>query len=98
MTAVGPAFPAGSCDCHCHIYGPFDRFPPGDATNYAAPPNSAVEDLLALWQALGISRGVIVHALAAGPGNAVTRDALLRFPGRLRGVAVRPYPTRRWTI
>ncbi len=84
--------PAGSCDCHCHIYGPFDRFPPGASTNYAAPAASTVEDLFALWHTLGIERGVIVHALAAGPDNAVTRDALLRYPDRLRGIAVLPDP------
>ena len=88
----GPAFPAGSSDCHCHIYGPFDRFAPGESNNYAAPAASTVEDLFALWQTLGIERGVIVHALAAGTDNAVTRDALLRYPDRLRGIAVLPDP------
>lgn len=87
-----PAFPPGSWDCHCHIYGPFDRFAPGAFSDYTPPAATTVEDLFALWQTLGIERGVIVHALAAGADNAVTRDALLRYPDRLRGIAVLPDP------
>lgn len=82
--------PPGAADCHCHIYGPFDRFPADPSGSYPAPAASAVEDLLRLWDRLGIARGVIVHALAAGPDNAVTLDALGRHPDRLRAVAVVP--------
>lgn len=80
--------PEGACDCHVHIYGPYDRFP-GQLTGRFAPPREyPVEDLLALWDRLGVDRGVIVHALNAGADNEVTLDALRRFPKRLRGVAV----------
>ena len=41
-----------------------------------------------MWEGIGISRGVIAHALGAGEGNKVTLDALRRYPGKLRGVAL----------
>lgn len=80
--------PAGSSDCHVHVYGPFDRFPPAQAGRFSPAKESPVEKLLGMWDAIGISRGVIAHALGAGEGNRVTLDALRRHPDRLRGVAL----------
>ncbi|MEI7932485.1 MAG: amidohydrolase family protein, partial [Alphaproteobacteria bacterium] len=80
--------PAGSSDCHVHVYGPFDRFPPAQAGRFSPAQESPVEKLLAIWDAIGISRGVIAHALGAGENNRVTLDALRRHPSRLRGVAL----------
>ncbi len=80
-------FPKGSADCHVHIFGPFDRYPLQPISEYE-PPETPVEALLAMWDALGISRGVIVHALPAGAANQVTLDALRAHRDRLRGVAV----------
>lgn len=80
--------PNGSCDCHVHIYGPYDRFPAKREGRFTPTQENPVESLFAMWDAIGISRGVIVHALAAGGDNEVTEDALRRHPKRLRGVAV----------
>lgn len=80
--------PANSCDSHVHVYGPFDRFPAMQAGRFSAAREMPVEALFALWDSLGIARGVIVHALGAGADNAVTLDALRRYPQRLRGVAL----------
>jgi len=80
--------PAGSSDCHVHVYGPFDRFPPAQAGRFSPAKESPVEKLLAMWDAIGVSRGVIAHALGAGENNKVTLDALRRHPDRLRGVAL----------
>jgi 2-pyrone-4,6-dicarboxylate lactonase len=80
--------PDGSCDCHVHIYGPYDRFPVGTEGRFTPTQPNPVESLFAMWDSIGIARGVIVHAGAAGPDNAATYDALRRFPDRLRGVAV----------
>jgi 2-pyrone-4,6-dicarboxylate lactonase len=80
--------PDGSCDCHVHIYGPYDRFPAAPEGRFTPTQPNPVESLSAMWESIGISRGVIVHALAAGPDNEVTLDALRRYPNRLRGVAV----------
>lgn len=75
-------------DCHVHVYGPFDRFPPLGEGKFAPARETPVEALLELWDEMGIARGVIVHALAAGADNEVTLDALRRHPDRLRGVAL----------
>ncbi|WP_020694151.1 amidohydrolase family protein [Reyranella massiliensis] len=80
--------PDGACDCHVHVYGPFDRFPPVREGKFAPAREAPVETLLALWDSMGIAKGVIVHALAAGADNDVTLDALKRHPDRLRGVAL----------
>lgn len=84
---TGHVFPEGATDCHVHIYGPFDRYPAVPIAEYEAP-DAPVERLLALWDALGIARGVIVHASSAGRDGQVTLDALKAHPCRLRGVAV----------
>jgi predicted TIM-barrel fold metal-dependent hydrolase len=81
-------FPAGSCDCHVHIYGPFDRFPAEHAGRFSPKSEFPVEMLFDVWRAMGISRGVIVHAGNAGSDNEVTLDALKRFPDVLRAVAI----------
>ncbi len=81
-------WPVGSIDCHVHIYGPFDRFPAGTEGRFAPREAFPLERLLAVWDAIGVARGVIVHASNAGPDNAVTLDALRRHPSRLRAVAV----------
>ncbi len=80
--------PAGSADCHVHVYGPYDRFPAIPGGKFSPLQATPVEALLALWDRMGIARGVIVHALAAGGDNEVTLDALRRHRDRLRGVAI----------
>src|SRR5580693_760283 len=81
-------FPDGSCDCHVHIYGPYDRFPAQSEGRFSPTQANPVESLFAMWDSIGVSRGVIVHALAAGEDNEVTLDALRRYPERLRAVAI----------
>jgi 2-pyrone-4,6-dicarboxylate lactonase len=81
-------FPQGSCDCHVHIYGPYDRFPVRSEGRFSPKQLFPVEALFEVWDSIGISRGVIVHALAAGGDNEVTLDALRRYPDKLRAVAL----------
>jgi predicted TIM-barrel fold metal-dependent hydrolase len=81
-------FPQGSSDCHVHIYGPYDRFPSQSEGRFSPVQPFPVETLFAMWDSIGVARGVIVHALAAGGENEVTLDALRRYPERLRGVAI----------
>lgn len=88
MSANENRLPDGSCDCHVHIYGPYDRFPAELEGKFAPRKPFPVEDLFQMWEAIGVSRGVIVHANNAGADNLVTLDALKRFPDKLRGVAV----------
>lgn len=89
MTLSAPyALPQGSCDCHFHIYGPFEQFPPGDEGRFTPVHTFSIEDAFAMWATIGVTRGVIVHAVGSGEDNAVTYAALRRFPDRLRATAI----------
>ncbi len=89
---VSGTFPPGSCDCHVHIYGPLNRFPPDDTfsgigSRFAPTREYPIELLLQTWKDIGISRGVIAHLGDQESDNAVTLDALRRYPDKLRGIA-----------
>ncbi len=80
--------PALSCDCHFHIFGPFDRFPMSEGRTYT-PPEASVTAYLELAESLGLQRMVVVQASIYGTDNAVTLDAISQFGlHRARGVAV----------
>ena len=80
--------PPLSCDCHFHIFGPFDRYPMSDGRTYTPPP-ALVPAYLELAETVGLQRMVVVQASIYGTDNAVTLDAIAQFgPHRARGVAV----------
>jgi len=82
--------PAQACDCHVHVFGPFDRFPLWADRAYT-PGAASIEDLMALHQGLGIGRVVVVQASPQGSDNRCTVDALQRMNALghgARGVAV----------
>jgi predicted TIM-barrel fold metal-dependent hydrolase len=79
--------PQGACDCHCHVFGPAERFPYAEPRSYT-PADAPLEDYLALLDRLGFDRGVLVQPSAYGRDNTAMLDALAREPVRLRGVAV----------
>lgn len=81
--------PAGSCDCHAHVFGPASRFPYSTPRSYT-PPDSPLAEYLAMHDTLGVQRGVLVQPSVYGTDNSAMLDALLAHPGRLRGVAVVP--------
>jgi len=81
-----PSPPGATC-CHAHVFGPADRFPYGPERSYT-PPDAPLEKYLAMLDALGLARGVLVQGSAHGLDNAAMLDALAREPARLRGVAV----------
>lgn len=91
MQAYAHPLPAYGCDCHVHVFGPFDRFPLDPRRAYT-PGAASVEDLSALLQRLGLRRVVVVQASPQGDDNACLIDALQRInaSGELqaRGVAV----------
>ena len=70
--------PALACDCHVHVFGPFDRFPLWADRAYT-PGAASIEDLMALHQGLGIGRVVVVQASPQGSDNRCTVDALQRM-------------------
>jgi 2-pyrone-4,6-dicarboxylate lactonase len=79
--------PPLACDAHCHIFGPFARFPlPADRS--FTPPEAPETALRRLHRALGIERAVIVHSQGHGFDHRPLLDALEAGAGRYRGVAV----------
>jgi D-galactarolactone isomerase len=75
--------PAGSADCHIHIYDP--RFQP----QVKRPTNATVADYRLLQQRLGFSRVVIVQPRNYATDNSVTLDAIKQLGiANARGVGV----------
>ncbi len=79
--------PALSCDAHCHIFGPAERFPYLPDRTFT-PVDAPKEKLFALHQTLGITRCVIVQTALHGFDNAVVVDAMQAKPGSYLGVAL----------
>lgn len=81
MVEVPGTFPPGSCDCHVHIYGPLDQFPPdetfsGIGSRFAPTREYPIELLLQTWKDIGISRGVIAPLETR---NQTTRSPWTRY-------------------
>ena len=83
-----PAFkpPPLSCDAHCHIFGPVDRYPYAPVRPYT-PPEAPLPAFKALHERIGIERAVIVNATPYGRDNTVILDAIAQSGGRYRGIA-----------
>jgi predicted TIM-barrel fold metal-dependent hydrolase len=79
--------PSGACDCHVHVFGPYESFPLSPDRFYK-PGLASLTDLLAHQQALRLERVVIVQPSPYGTDNSCTVDALQRLGSRARGVAV----------
>src|SRR3546814_3567290 len=79
--------PPGSCDTHCHVFGPPDRFPYSSARAYE-PEDTPKEALAALHARLGVERAVIVQASAHGTANRAMLGAMAWRPDAYRGIAV----------
>ncbi len=80
--------PPLTCDCHFHIFGPYETFALSPGRTYDPPP-ALVPDYLAMAEKLGIERMVVVQASISGTDNAVTLDAVRQFgQHRARAVAV----------
>ena len=86
-TPVGFAVPDAACDCHVHVFGNAAEFPFAARRGYTPPPANAAE-LLALQEALHLSRVVIVQPSVYGSDNSCTLDGMRRLGKRARGVAV----------
>jgi len=79
--------PPGSCDCHFHIFGPQARFPL-HPTRRLEVEDCTLDDLVALQNALGLSRGLLVQSFQHGQSYEYILHALCREPARLRAVAI----------
>lgn len=69
------ALPPGACDCHCHIFGPADRYPAVVPPGYTLPAGS-LDDYLTMAGKLGITRRVFVQPVTYGGDSSRILDAL----------------------
>lgn len=79
--------PPGSCDAHCHVFGPAVTFPYAPNRRYT-PEDAPKEALAAMHARLGLERAVIVQASCHGSDNRAMLDAIASAPHRYRGVAI----------
>ena len=79
--------PAGSCDCHAHIFGNPGRYPFTPNRSYT-PPEANIPAYQRMLSALGFEHAVIVQPSVYGTDNSCTRDAVIASKGKWRGVAV----------
>lgn len=83
------ALPRGACDTHAHVFGPYARFPLAEPRPYT-PAEAPKEQHIAMLDAVGFDRGVLVHGGAHGWDHGAMLDAMAAAPDRLRGVGVMP--------
>ncbi len=86
-TAPENALPDGACDAHTHVFGPYDRFPFTEPSNYP-PPLAPVALHLAMLDSVAARRGIIVQPAPYGTDRGAMLDAITQSQGRLRGVSV----------
>jgi predicted TIM-barrel fold metal-dependent hydrolase len=82
-----PRPPPLSCDCHIHVFGPFERYPLDAARKYT-PDEATLRDYLKVASALGLGRVVFVQPSVYGVDNSCQLDALRALEEHARGVAV----------
>jgi len=84
---VAFAVPVGAWDCHIHAIGDPARFPLATDRSYT-PALVPIEAYVDRMDRLGLSYAVLVQPSIYGTDNRAMVDALARYPGRFRGVAV----------
>ena len=82
-----PAFalPPGATDCHAHVFGGRKRYGYAPDRLYTPPP-VFLKDYLAMLDALGVARAVIVQSGVHGTNNNVVVDAIAQSNGRLKAI------------
>ncbi len=78
--------PFGSCDCHLHVFGDAEHYPPSANAAYP-PPAVRLADLEQLHAQLGITRAVLVQPTIYGRDHRLLVD-MLRGRPQYRGVAI----------
>src|SRR3546814_13816626 len=79
--------PPGACDAHAHVVGPHDTYRLSGARPGIRPPEALLSDYMAMLDALGIERAVLVQPSAYSTDNTLLPDCLTAHPERLPGLA-----------
>jgi len=85
-----PSFrlPALSCDAHAHVVSADTQAYPLVANRSYTPVSTPEADYMAMLDATGMTRGVLVQISVYGTDNRYMVEVLRRHPARLRGIAV----------
>lgn len=84
------ALPSGSCNAHCHVFGPRNRFAYAPNASFVPDVDAPREELYALNDRLGFQRCVVVQSTCHGFDNSAMLDALIGRPGQYRGIVLVP--------
>lgn len=83
-----PPLPDKACDCHVHVFGPYETYPLAANRSYT-PGHATVEDLQKHQAILGLKRVVLVQPSVYGTDNSCLLHALKSLgPTVARGIAV----------
>ena len=80
--------PPGATDSHCHLFGPFDRFPLPAGQRAYVPVVASLAMYEHMQRCLGLSRAVFVQSVGYGRDHAALLDALKQGRGRYAGTAI----------
>ncbi|SHH94918.1 amidohydrolase family protein [Pollutimonas bauzanensis] len=87
VSAVAFEMPAGACDAHAHVFGPYDAYPLTEDRSYT-PREYLPRDFMRHLEQIGAERGVLVTGSASGLDNGSILNALSEYPDQLRGVII----------
>ncbi len=87
LAAPGFPLPAGSCDCHIHVLGPYDQHPLLE-TRTVNPPEAPLEAYRRLVMPLGVERVVVVQPSMYVFDNRATLQAVAALGAQARAVVV----------
>lgn len=85
--------PAGAVDTHAHVIGEPPGYPFVPGRSYT-PPAAPARDYLAMLDATGMAKGVLVQVSVHGTDNRLLVETLRAHSERLRGIAVIPLGLR----
>jgi 2-pyrone-4,6-dicarboxylate lactonase len=80
------SLPTGACDCHAHVYGPFDKFPLAKEARFT-PRVATIGALEKLWEFFSIDRAVLVQGSAYATDHRALLAAVTEASEHRRGVA-----------
>src|SRR3569833_4424795 len=79
--------PPNAADCHCHVFGPREKYH-WAANRLYTPPPVTLDHYLAMLDTTGFARGVMVQTGLYGADNRFIVDAIKAHPKKLRAVAL----------